>query len=368
MADKIRVLVVDDSAAIRRIVGDAINHDPDLELAGTAPNGKIALEQLSRNKFDAITLDVEMPELDGLQTLKAIRQTHRTLPVIMFSALTERGARTTIEALTAGANDYLCKTGDGSLNAVERVRAELIPRLKALVAKARAWQAPATVGAASPIAAAARVNLAQPRTGRIELIAIGVSTGGPQALGELLPRLPADLPVPVLIVQHMPALFTRMLAERLATQCKVRVEEARSGQSPAPGLVLIAPGDYHMVMGRELGSPRLSLNQHPHENGCRPAVDPLFKSVADSYGDRALGLILTGMGVDGLRGAEAIRSKGGRIWAQDEHTSVVWGMAGAVSRAGLAEQVLPLSKIADALTEATRGSGRAKDSRGFRST
>jgi two-component system chemotaxis response regulator CheB len=358
MADKIRVLVVDDSAAIRRIVSDAINQDPDLELAGTAPNGKIALEQLSRNKFDAITLDVEMPELDGLQTLKAIRQTHRTLPVIMFSALTERGARTTIEALTAGANDYLCKTGDGAMNAVDRVRAELIPRVKALVAKARAWQSPATVGAASPVATAARISLAPARSSRVEIIAIGVSTGGPQALGELLPRLPANLGVPVLIVQHMPALFTRMLAERLASQSKVRVEEARSGQSPEAGLVLIAPGDYHMVLGKEIGTPRLSLNQHPHENGCRPAVDPMFRSVADVYGDRVLGLILTGMGVDGLRGAEAIRSKGGRIWAQDEQSSVVWGMAGAVSRASLAEQVLPLGKIADAITEATRGGSR----------
>jgi two-component system, chemotaxis family, protein-glutamate methylesterase/glutaminase len=372
VGEKIRVLVVDDSAAIRRIVSDAINQDPDLELAGTAPNGKIALEQLGRNKFDAITLDVEMPELDGLQTLKAIRQTHRTLPVIMFSALTERGARTTIEALTAGANDYLCKTGDGAMNAVERVRAELIPRLKALVAKARSWQAPAPSAAggatssSSAPAAPPRISLAAPRGGKVELIAIGVSTGGPQALGELLPRLPVHLPVPVLIVQHMPALFTRMLAERLASQCKVRVEEARSGQQPEPGLVLIAPGDYHMVLGKEIGTPRLSLNQNPHENGCRPAVDPMFKSVAEIYGERALGLILTGMGVDGLRGAEAIRSKGGRIWTQDEHSSVVWGMAGAVSRAGLAEQVLPLGKIAEALTDATRHSGRADLARGTR--
>ncbi len=359
MADKIRVLVVDDSAAIRRIVGDAVSQDPDLELAGTAPNGKVALEQIGRHKFDIVTLDVEMPELDGLATLKAIRQTHRSLPVIMFSALTERGARTTIEALTAGANDYLCKTGDGSGNAVERVRNELIPRVKALVAKARSWQAPGSVGGAAPTSAPPpRLNLAAPRATRIELIAIGVSTGGPAALGEFLPRLPANLSVPILIVQHMPALFTRMLAERLSSQCKIRVEEARSGQAAEPGLALIAPGDFHMVMGRELGSPRLTLNQNPHENGCRPAVDPMFKSVAEIYGDRVLGLILTGMGVDGLRGAEAIRSKGGRIWAQDEASSVVWGMAGAVTRAGLAEQVLPLSKLADALAEATR-SGRA---------
>ena len=362
MAEKIRVLVVDDSAAIRRIVSDAVSHDPDLELAGTAPNGKVAPEMLGRQKIDCITLDVEMPELDGLQTLKAIRQTQRTLPVIMFSALTERGARSTIEALTLGASDYLCKTGtDGAMNAVERVRTELIPRVKALVAKTRSWQSPAPAAAGAGPAhapAAPRVTLAAPRTGRIELVAIGVSTGGPAALGELLPRLPANFPVPVLLVQHMPALFTRMLAERLASQSKVRVEEGRSGQAPEPGLVLIAPGDFHMVMGRELATPRLSLNQNPSENGCRPAVDPLFKSVAEIYGDRVLGVILTGMGADGLRGAEAIRSKGGRIWAQDEATSVVWGMAGAVTRAGLAEQVLPLTKIADALVEATRGSGK----------
>jgi two-component system chemotaxis response regulator CheB len=157
-----------------------------------------------------------------------------------------------------------------------------------------------------------------------------------------------------------------MLAERLATQCKVRVEEARSGQTPEPGLVLIAPGDHHMVMGKEVASPRITLNQGPHENGCRPAVDPLFKSVAEIYGDRVLGLILTGMGADGLRGAEAIRSKGGRIWAQDEASSVVWGMAGAVTRAGLAEQVLPLSKLPDALVDAVRGSGKPDLARGLR--
>jgi two-component system chemotaxis response regulator CheB len=358
VADKIRVLVVDDSAAIRRIVGDAVSQDPDLELGGTAPNGKVALEQLGRSKFDVVTLDVEMPEMDGLQTLKHIRQTYRTMPVIMFSALTERGARTTIEALTTGANDYLCKTGSdaASGNAVERVRNELIPRVKALVAKARAWQSPSSgsISSASAPPTPARVTLAAPRTGRVELIAIGVSTGGPAALGELLPKLPANFPVPIILVQHMPALFTRMLAERLASQCKVRVEEARSGQTPEPGLVLIAPGDFHMVMKREVGAPRLTLNQGPAENGCRPAVDPMFKSVAEIYGDRVLGLILTGMGVDGLRGAEAIRSKGGRIWAQDEQTSVVWGMAGAVTRAGLAEQVLPLAKLPEALVEATR--------------
>jgi len=369
VSERIRVLVVDDSAVIRRIVSDAVSGDPGMEVVGVAANGKLALEQLARLSVDVVTLDVEMPEMDGLETLRAIRKTNSRLPVIMFSAVTERGARTTIEALTSGANDYLCKVGSGEggvSNAVERVRSELLPRIKGLVAKARLrgalpGPAPRTMSAlerrpgAAPSAA---LRAASAKSGRVDLLAIGVSTGGPAALSAVLPKLPAHFSVPIVVVQHMPALFTKMLAERLAGLSPLRVEEAKSGQPLVPGTVFIAPGDFHMVVTGTAVNPRIGLNQEPHENGCRPAIDPLFRSVATLYGDKALALVLTGMGSDGLKGSQELYRRGARVWVQDESSSVVWGMPGAISRAGLADQVLDLDHVAPALLDVT-GAGPA---------
>jgi two-component system chemotaxis response regulator CheB len=340
---KIRVLVVDDAVVFRRLVADELSADPAIEVVGTAANGKIALARLPQVSPDLVILDVEMPELDGLATLREIRKGYPKLPVIMFSALTERGAAATLDALALGATDYFPKPAAGGRDASLRViREDLIPEIKALCGRAAA---PAV---AIPPKAAPAVG------GRVEVVAIGTSTGGPTALTELFAGLPADLPVPVVIVQHMPPMFTRLLAERLSAQSAVRVEEARPGGVLRPGHAWIAPGDYHVVVARDGTEVRVQLNQDPPENSCRPAADVLFRSVARAFGPAALAVVLTGMGQDGLRGCEAVRAAGGQVIAQDEATSVVWGMPGFVARAGLADRVLPLALVAPEVARRTR--------------
>ncbi|HEX5273354.1 MAG TPA: chemotaxis response regulator protein-glutamate methylesterase [Gemmataceae bacterium] len=338
---KIRILVVDDAVVVRRMLTEVLNGDPGLEVVGTAANGVIALAKLPQVNPDLVIMDVEMPEMDGLQTLKALRKTYRRLPVIMFSTLTQRGATSTLDALALGANDYVTKPANvGSVAAgMQRIREQLIPKVKALCGRAAA---PATAPAPAARPAPARML---PPTGRVELVVIGVSTGGPNALATVLPTLPADLPVPVLIVQHMPPIFTRLLSERLAAQSAVRVAEGAEGVKVAPGAVWLAPGDYHMEAARDGTAVRLRLQQGPPENSCRPAADVLFRSAAAVYGPGVLAVVLTGMGQDGLRGAEAVREAGGHVIAQDEATSVVWGMPGFVARAGLADRVLPLTEV-----------------------
>lgn len=364
---KLRILVVDDAVVVRRLVADALNADPELEVCGTASNGRLALEQIAKSAPDAITLDVEMPELDGLATLRELRKSHPRLPVVMLSALTERGAAVTLDCLAAGASGYVTKpSGSGNMEqAKERVRAELAPMLKALCQRHKAPPrpvAPITPAVPPTAAPATGVDRASDRTapavpaasvrrptGAVrpaEVIAIGVSTGGPNALAEFVPQLPADLSVPVLIVQHMPPVFTRLLAERLAGKSKVPVTEAVDGEVVKPGRVYVAPGDFHMTVRRQGTEVRIVLDQAPAENSCRPAVDPLFRSVTQVYGKNTLAVVLTGMGRDGLRGCEGLRDAGAQILAQDEETSVVWGMPGFVARAGLADDVLPLQRMA----------------------
>jgi two-component system, chemotaxis family, protein-glutamate methylesterase/glutaminase len=344
---KLRVLIVDDSVVIRRIVTDIISGDPDLEVAGVAANGRIALDRIPQVNPDIITLDVEMPEMDGLQMLKELRKSYPRLPVIMFSTLTERGATATIDALSLGASDYVTKpanvgkVGEGMI----LVRDELIPKIKALCGRAVAVIAkPAGQQGARP-AIAPRPRLRVPPT-RVEIVAIGASTGGPNALADLLPGLPAEFPVPVVIVQHMPPIFTKLLADRLAAKSSLQVVEAITGDELRPGKVWIAPGNYHMGVERAANGSRIRLNQDTPENSCRPSVDALFRSVTKIYGAATLGVVLTGMGHDGLRGCEYIREAGGPVLVQDEASSVVWGMPGFVARAGLADKELPLGQIA----------------------
>jgi two-component system chemotaxis response regulator CheB len=352
---KIRVLIVDDAVVIRKLVSDALAADPELEIVGTAANGRIALQKIPQCNPDVITLDVEMPEMDGLETLRQLRPEYPKLPVIMFSTLTERGAQVTLDALSLGASDYVTKPANvgGLTESLQRIRDELIPRIKALCR--RPIFAPATPELAAPAepyrgagAAMARAvsSSVRPGGGPIDLLVIGVSTGGPNALAAMLPQIKADLPVPVLIVQHMPAMFTKLLAERLNSQCKLRCREAVEGDVIQPGVIYIAPGDFHMTIQRRGVTPTIALNQDPPENSCRPAVDVLFRSAASLYGPHLLGVVLTGMGQDGLRGCEDIAERGGRIFVQDEASSVVWGMPGFVARAGLAQKVLPLESMA----------------------
>jgi two-component system chemotaxis response regulator CheB len=344
---KIRVLVVDDAVVVRKLVTDVLSADPELTVAGTAPNGRIALAKLEQLAPDIVLMDIEMPEMNGLEALAALRKTHPRLPVIMFSTLTQRGGAATLEALALGATDYVTKPANvGSVTeALERVRTEMIPKIKQLCRR--------TLFAGSPPPAPARIRpttMVPGRDGRrVDLLVIGVSTGGPNALAALLPDLPATLPVPVLIVQHMPPLFTKLLADRLDARCPLQVREASAGDAVAPGMVYLAPGDYHMAVQPSGVSMRLRLHQGPPENFCRPAVDVLFRSAAEAYRGGVLGVVLTGMGQDGLRGSEAVRDAGGQILAQDEATSVVWGMPGFVARTGLADRVLPLDQIAPEL-------------------
>jgi len=344
---KLRVLIVDDSVVIRRLVSDIITADPDLEVAGVAANGRIALDRIPQVNPDIITLDVEMPEMDGVAAVKELRKKHTRLPVIMFSTLTERGAVTTMDALAAGASDYVTKPANvgSAIAGMARVRDDLIPKIKALCGL-RSFE--------HRVPSSALAHPSKPRiqsaSGRIEVLAIGVSTGGPSALAELLPEIPGDFPVPIVIVQHMPPVFTRLLADRLNANSQIFVRESSAGEDITAGGAWIAPGDHHMILEKSAGGARIRLNQEPAENSCRPAVDPLFRSVVQIYGAATLGVILTGMGRDGLKGCEKIAEVGGQILAQDEASSVVWGMPGFVARAGLADKILPLSQIAGEIT------------------
>lgn len=356
--DRIRVLIVDDSVVVRRLLSDIVSAEEDMEVVDTAPNGRVAMEKLDGANPDIVTLDVEMPEMDGLETLVAIRKKRRALPVIMFSTLTSRGAATTIEALSHGASDYITKPEgvSGLREGMERIRQELVPRLRALARTRGGRPLPAPVAA---VTAAPRrpgpapVPVARPRVagfhGPVEAIVIGVSTGGPNALAALLPMLPADPGAPILIVQHMPPLFTRMLADRLNDRCALHVREAVEGARPQRGEAWIARGDWHMELNRDRGGLVIHEHQGAQENSCRPAVDVLFRSALQACGGGLLAVVLTGMGRDGTRGAEGIRQAGGSIVVQDQETSVVWGMPGSIVEAGLADAVLPIDSIAKAI-------------------
>jgi len=342
---RIRVLVVDDSVVIRRLVTHALSEDPALEVVGVAANGAIALERVAQLNPDVITLDIEMPEMDGLALLRRIGKRDVRPRVVMFSTLTDRGAALTLESLALGADDYVTKAANvGSLDrSLASLRQELVPKIKQF------FLLPGEVAAAKPPAAAPKPSGPMPvpiRSARqAKVVAIGVSTGGPTALAAIVPQFPPDFPLPILIVQHMPPLFTRFLAERLQSGTELRVAEAADGAPVAAGTVLIAPGDYHMRVRNQDGESVVRLDQSPPENSCRPSVDVLFRSVAEVYGGAAISAVLTGMGQDGLRGAAMLKANGAYVIAQDEATSVVWGMPGAVAGAGLANCVLPLDAV-----------------------
>lgn len=354
--ERIRVMVVDDSVVIRRLVTMALEKDPTIEVVGTASNGAIGLQRIPQYNPDVVTLDIEMPDMDGLEMLRRIRREYPRLRVIMFSTLTERGAAKTLEALTLGADDYVTKvSNEGSLDrSMASLREEMLPKIKQFFR----WTSPiAAAAAAKPAAASASstplvwrdTSIPQVTKVHPKVVVIGVSTGGPTALGEILPTMPADFPLPILIVQHMPPLFTRLLAERLNSTCRLRVQEASQGDAIEPGRILIAPGDFHMKLVSNNGKVSVSLDQSPRQNSCRPAVDALFASTGEVYGGAALAVILTGMGQDGLRGTGILKAQGASIIAQDEASCVVWGMPGAVVNAGLVDRVLPLNEVVPAI-------------------
>lgn len=411
---KIRVMVVDDAVVIRRVLTDILSSDPELEVVATAPNGKVALSKLANADPDVMILDVDMPEMNGIETLTELRKVRPRMPVIMFSSLTTRGASVTLDALALGATDYVPKPATFTIGdeTVQETKVELVNRIKAVHnrssgrgrvgtgmtqvsgperVRAGTFHSPsgstmiagtqnltampgntsmgsntlmggnASAGGMSShtllgqtgapahpstLAAARAPGVRRAPMGRVDILAIGVSTGGPNALAEVIPELPGDLPVPVVIVQHMPPVFTRLLAERLSAKSKLPVEEGEPGAILKPGKIWIAPGNFHMIIEKDGNEVRLRTHQGPPENSCRPAVDVLFRSVADVYGAKTLAVILTGMGSDGFKGCEQLRDLGAQILAQDEASSVVWGMPGFVARAGLADKVLPLQQVA----------------------
>ena len=358
----IKVLVVDDSVVFRKILQEAIGKRPNIKVVGTATNGKEALKKIRILKPDITILDVEMPEMDGLSTLDEIKRQHLKTTVIMFSTLTSQGAKTTLEALSRGATDFVPKpTGAGAFSeSVKTIQETLIPKIEALghrqlrtLSAPLQKRRPSTVKT-RPSRPDARQQVESPEppatirtlTGKcIEAIGIGVSTGGPNALNEVIPVFPRNFRLPIFIVQHMPPVFTTQLAHRLDQKSRLKVVEAKDNTLVQGGTVYIAPGDYHMEVRKEDKQYRIRLNQGPPENSCRPAVDVLFRSLAGTYKDRVIAAVLTGMGQDGLEGARALKRAGSMVIAQDKDTSVVWGMPKFVADAGLADRVVPLGNV-----------------------
>jgi two-component system chemotaxis response regulator CheB len=348
-----RVLVVDDAALIRRLIVEALAAEPSIEVAGEAEDGRTALQRIAQLKPDLVTLDVELPGMNGLETLREIRKLHPRLPVIMFSAFTERGAVDTLEALHSGASDYVTKpaSAGGKGIARDRIRQDLIPKIRSLCRVGSPLTDAAGHAASAPKPFSMR-PLGTPT--KADVVAVAVSTGGPAALTTILSALPADFPAPVLIVQHMPNMFTRLLAERLNGQTPLTVVEAGDEEPVRAGSVYIAPGDAHLTVKRRGTEVVTALGHGAPEHTRRPAADVLFRSVADVYHAHALGLVLTGMGEDALRGSQQIASAGGRVVVQDEATSTVWEMPRRVVEAGLADVVLPVGDMAAELLRRTR--------------
>ena len=351
---RIRVLVVDDSVTVRRLVGEALAAEPDLLVVGAAANGADALALMGPLRPHVVILDLEMPVMDGLEMLRRLREARADLPVIVFSAHGADAPERTLQALWLGASDYVAKPAATRFSAaVAQAREDLAWRIRAFSRPGAAalrhgpWTSPAP--GASP-----GDGRAPARRTRASIVAIGASTGGPRALAQVLAGLPGDFPAPIVVVQHMPASFTRQLAQGLERRTALAVHEACTGASLEPGTVWIAPGDRHLRIERAGVERRCVLSDAPPENGCRPSVDPLFRSVAEASGPGSLGVVLTGMGQDGLAGSREIRRLGGDVLAQDEATSVVWGMPGAVARERVASEVLPIDAIAGALVRRTR--------------
>jgi len=374
--DKIRVLIVDDSAVMRKIIASALQKDPSIEVVSFAANGLQAIEAIKTHSPDVMTLDIEMPEMDGLTALREIRKTNKYLPVIMFSSLTHQGAQAAVMALTAGASDYVGKpaTSTGSIDGAFKVlETELIPKIIGLAKRVKSRQAREASGSdgkslssnpstrssleEEPIkpkkiekSSQKSIIPIQP----VQAICIGVSTGGPMALMQIFSQISTPISVPIFIVQHMPPSFTALLAGGLSAAGVMNVKEAEEGEIALAGVGYIAPGGFHMTLKKSGTKTNIHLNTEQPENSCRPAVDVLFRSAAEVYGGGVLAVMLTGMGYDGLKGCEIISAKDGQIIAQDEATSVVWGMPGAVVQAGLASAVLPIEKIPEEIVFRSR--------------
>lgn len=353
---EVRVMLVDDSAVIRGLIARMIEGEPGVRIVASVGNGKMAVERLAKEPADVIILDIEMPVMDGLTAIPLLLEVKPDVKIIMASTLTEKNADISLQALQAGAAEYVPKpSSTRELSGGDNFKRELIDKIRNLGLVGRAPRLVSAPAAAKKEAAAPPqkslyskpVTLRQTRTGGSapKVIAIGSSTGGPQALFQVLKDVRPEVNLPVMITQHMPATFTKMLAEHINRATGWPTQEAKDGDRLLPGHAYVAPGDYHMTVANDAGGPTLHLNQEPPENFCRPAVDPMFRSIVKAFGGNVIAVILTGMGQDGLKGAKVIVEAGGTLVAQDEETSVVWGMPGAVATAGICQAVLPLNQL-----------------------
>ncbi len=357
-----RVLIVDDSAVIRGLIARWLRDEPSVHVAATASNGIAALDELEKNEVDVVILDIEMPQMDGMTALPKMLRQEPDLKIVMSSTLTRDGAEVTVRALALGAADYIPKPSTASgLHSTEGFRRDLIEKVKALGAarqiksRRKSSAAAAQEPAKSPFEGKA-VTLRPPLAGfKPELIAVGCSTGGPQALGEFCQAIKNSLSLPVMVTQHMPPTFTTLLAAHIERATGVPIAEAEEGEPLRAGRIYLAPGDYHMNVGVKDGAKVVRLNQDPPENFCRPAVDVMLRSAVKAYGGHILAVILTGMGYDGKKGGKEVVEAGGVVVAQDEATSVVWGMPGAVATAGLCSAVLPLRQLAQTVARVASG-------------
>ncbi|MEA1938351.1 MAG: chemotaxis response regulator protein-glutamate methylesterase [Pseudomonadota bacterium] len=374
VADQIRVMLVDDSAVIRGLLARSLEADPDIRIVASVGDGMMALSAVQRHEIDVMVLDIEMPNMDGMTALPKILKVAPHIKIIMASTLTRRNAEISIKALENGAADYLTKPSSmRELDSAEAFKRDLRAKIRALglsihrksrhrtrtpISRADRLYLPSST---SSIDATGKIALRPMPTATPRAIAIGASTGGPQALLDVLGHLGNNIHQPVFLTQHMPATFTTILAEHITRKCGISCAEARDGESVEGGRIYLAPGDYHMTFRRTESQAVISLNQNAPENYCRPAVDPMLRSAVDVFGSRVLTTILTGMGRDGLKGCQAVVDAGGAVLAQDEKTSVVWGMPGSVATAGLCSAVLPVQEIGPVLFDLAGGSDKQRE-------
>jgi two-component system chemotaxis response regulator CheB len=354
-----RVLLVDDSAVIRGIIRKVLTTDPEIEIVNSVGDGQRAIDAVKRDPVDVVVLDIEMPVMDGLAALPRLLEVDPTLKIIMASTLTQKNAAVSLQALAAGAADYVPKPAShGDVYSAEDFRRELTAKVKALgearrrvgarfgLAKSSAAGEQANAPARQAPASGAALTLRKPAMLPPKILCIGSSTGGPQALMTVIGALKNGLNLPILITQHMPKTFTGILAEHLKKIWGGPCAEGVDGEPVRPGRIYVAPGERHMEVGGERDKPVIRITNGPPENFCKPAVDPMLRSVSRLYGGHVLTAILTGMGHDGLLGGRAVVDGGGTVIAQDEATSVVWGMPGAVATAGICAAVIPLHSVA----------------------
>ena len=367
--NKLRVLVVDDTAIYRKIVSDVLTELPYVEVVGAAHNGKAALSKIGSLKPDLLTLDIEMPEMDGIEVLEHIRSRSLDVGAIMLSSLSQEGGKMTMKALGTGAFDFIPKPQSGTMQEnKEAVKKSLSPLLAAFagrrdmrkVLRARLSGSGTKKPEQSGSGLVPRMSSGTGgKNGKSKLVVIGISTGGPNALAKMMPKLPGDLGVPVLIVQHMPPVFTRSLADSLNSKCALEIREAVDGESLRPNTALIAPGGKQMkIVAGAPGKGRIvRITDDPPENSCKPAVDYLFRSVAHYYSGGVTGVIMTGMGSDGTLGLKLMKRGGATVIAQDEASCVVYGMPKEPAEAGIADVIAPLDKIADEITKTVKQGG-----------